>query len=138
MDTKKYAADLTSLYAAHAANLATLSTTFTTAQALSADFARDTKPPAAVFRRIWRLRGGCPRDCRGYLHVWCGHARSWTQEPTLETYLEFRLMRQRAGVEEAWEGFKGALVGSGIFKGVEVVVPEPVEGVVVGHEDRDD
>lgn len=39
-------------------------------------------------------------------------------------------MRQRVGVEEAWDGLKGALAGSGIFKGVEVVVPEGVEGVL--------
>ena len=48
----------------------------------------------------------------------------------METYIEFRLMRQRVGVEEAWDGLKGALAGSGIFKGVEVVVPEGVEGVL--------
>lgn len=79
------------------------------------------------------MRGDCPRDCRGYLHLGCGHARPWTRAPTLETYLEFRLMKQRVAVEEAWEGFKGEVARRGLFEGVVVGLPRVVEeGVAVG------
>lgn len=82
------------------------------------------------------MSGGCPQDCRGHLHRWCGHAQPWTRAPSLETYLEYRLMKQQMAVEEAWGGFKAELVGSGLFEGVEVSLPRVMEkSVAVGGED---
>lgn len=44
-------------------------------------------------------------------------------------------MKQRIAVEEVWEGFRAALIGSGLFEGVEVTLPRVVEeGVAVGGE----
>lgn len=52
IDAEKCAAELTSLYASHAARLHTASTTFLSMPTLHADFARDTKQPSTIFRRI--------------------------------------------------------------------------------------
>lgn len=83
------------------------------------------------------MRGACPRDCRGWLHVWCGHAKPWTRAPaTMEAYLHYRLMRQQLEVNELWEGFGKEVVRKGLFEGVEIKFLKVVQqGVALGGEE---
>lgn len=83
------------------------------------------------------MRGGCPRNCRGWLHMWCGHAKPWTRVPiTMDAYLHYRLARQQAEVNELWEEFGREVVRKGLFEGIEVSFPKVVEeGIALDGED---
>ncbi|PKS06020.1 hypothetical protein jhhlp_007854 [Lomentospora prolificans] len=136
VDPDEYCRKLTDIYERHTKRIQMLEANFKRFYSMSAlheEFATATKRPVSMFRKIWRRRQDCPNDCRGLLHLWCGHKRSWTTLPSLENFLQYKLMHQGLEADKVWKQFKDELIRSRIFEGIYMDLPPIVsqEGLAI-------